>query len=96
MLTFKKLSRDSGAANGTSLQGQVEASYDELVQAFGQPTFGSGDGKTQASWVLSFDGLIATIYDWKENVGPKEVTDWHVGGKSVNAAVLVQQVLNDL
>jgi len=64
-------------ANGTSLQGYLNISYDELKAAFGEPE--SGDGyKVDAEWIfLVADGITdtpsglepVTIYNWKN--GPR-------------------------
>jgi hypothetical protein len=72
-------------ANGTSLQGYVQAYYHQLVEVFGEPE-GGGD-KTTVEWCLSFeDGTVATIYDWKEYETPMGLHRWHIGGRN-NLAV---------
>lgn len=67
---------------GTSFQGTINTSYDRLVETFGSPTTTSSlDGKTQVEWHLKFeDGVIATIYDWKEDGHFSGVSEWHIGG----------------
>jgi hypothetical protein len=80
-------------ANGTSLQGYVEAYYHQLVEVFGEPE-GGGD-KTTVEWCLQFaDGTVATIYDWKEYETPMGLYRWHIGGKNRRAVGLVQQAFN--
>ena len=67
---------------GTHLQGHFTATYDELVDAFGEPTYKAEDAggfdKVWTEWNLEFkvptedgdfDSVTATIYDWKEE-GP--------------------------
>ena len=72
-------------ANGTSLQGYVQAHYHQLVAVFGEPQ--EGGDKTTVEWVLKFaDGTVATIYDWKEEQTPEGMYHWHIGGRS-NLAV---------
>ena len=79
---------DFHRANGTSLQGYIDATYGQLVDLFGPPD--AGGDKTQAEWCLEFeDGTISTIYDWKELSPPELVTDWHVGGFGKRAVKLV-------
>jgi len=74
-------------AIGTGLAGYMEISYEHLVQLFGQPnvvhpdTGPSGDGKVKAEWVMSIDGIIFTIYDYKSDLDPADHTDWHIGSK---------------
>lgn len=65
---------------GTSLSGYIDATYDELVAAFGLPE--SGDGyKTKADWRVVIDGWAVTVYDWKIDGSPVESnTEWNVGG----------------
>ena len=80
-------------ANGTHLQGNVYATYDQLVARFGEPE-GGGD-KTTVEWVLKFeDGTVATIYDWKEYETPTYMYDWHIGGRNKTAVARVQQALS--
>lgn len=70
-------------ANMTFLIGEIEATYDEVVAVFGEPHVeGSGDDKIQVEWKFAFNdtGDIFTIYDWKENDKPEDVTNWHIGG----------------
>ena len=79
---------------GGWLQGRVDASYSDLVSAFGSPTHhGSGDGKTQCEWCLRINGVMATIYDWKEDRQPQAVRDWHIGGTTPEAAEMVRGAL---
>jgi len=77
-------------ANGTCLQGYVQAYYHQLVAVFGEPE-GGGD-KTTVEWVLAFaDGTVATIYDWKEWETPIGLYMWHIGGHSKAAVDRVQR-----
>jgi hypothetical protein len=82
-------------ANGTSLQGYVEAYYHQLVEVFGEPE-GGGD-KTTVEWVLSFeDGTVATIYDWKEYETPTDLYRWHIGGRNSRSVNLVNQTFKQV
>lgn len=74
--------------NDTSLMGYIDIEYDKLVSLFGEPTDSDGY-KVDAQWDIEFeDGLIATIYNWKdgknyngeEGLDVTEITDWHIGG----------------
>ena len=79
---------DWEVVNGTSLQGYINATYDQLVERFGQPE-GGGD-KTTVEWMLQFeDGTVATIYDWKVDETPTYMYNWHIGGKNKNAVTRV-------
>ncbi len=87
-------------ANGTSYKGRLAASFNQLVQVFGQPNAGpSGDGKVFNEWVLKTeDDLVATIYDWKLDFDvketPDEVYDWHIGGHKSQVVTDVLDAMN--
>ena len=75
---------DGVDVSGTTLQGFITCSYDTLCQVFGEPV--SGDGyKTRAEWNgKTPDGVVFTIYDWRERKGIGDVTDWHIGGNDLS------------
>lgn len=78
----------------TGLQGYVEATFAELVEAFGKPNGeASIDGKVFNSWVIMVDGLLCTIYDYKENLATGKTEEWHIGGKAKACAQLVTEAL---
>ena len=86
-----------GNIGGTSNQGSIEATYDQLVAVFGDPLNGPDDvegDKVSCEWDMKFkDGTIATIYDYKEGgVTPRGLYDWSIGGKSFKAVSLVRRV----
>ncbi len=88
---MKFTSADWTDANGTSLQGYVQAHYHQLVAVFGEPE-GGGD-KTTVEWVLQFaDGTVATIYDWKESETPMGLYHWHIGGRDSTAVSRVTAI----
>lgn len=81
---------ESNRQSGSCLQGYMTASYDELVEKFGEPYKAEQQGgfdKVWTEWNLCFEtdeGYVdATIYDWKEN-GPEASRHgqyrWHIGG----------------
>jgi hypothetical protein len=86
-------------ASGASLKGYIQASLEQLYDAFDDAHFfrPSSLEKVQIEWILKFeDGTIATIYDWKK--GGKipysdEVVEWNIGGHSSEAVTLVRQAL---
>jgi hypothetical protein len=90
-------------SNGTSYQGKINASYSDLVEIFGKPLEGD-EYKTDAEWIVVFrDGLVATIYNWKdgknylgdEGLAVEQIEDWHVGGKSSQSLDRIVQVLKN-
>ena len=45
---------------------EIRVDYDTLVKVFGEPhSTGGYTCKTDAEWGFDFDGVIATIYNWK-------------------------------
>jgi hypothetical protein len=67
MNVFKNLKEARNAKDFTSLKGYITATYSQLVEELGEPTFNtpSDDGKTQVEWVVEFENNYYTIYDWK-------------------------------
>ena len=75
---------------GTSLQGYIKASYEQLLQTFGAPNSTLCDNyKTDVEWAFEFaDGTVATLYNWKngknylgdEGLELNDIYEWNVGG----------------
>jgi len=96
---------EGGDANMTSLQGYVKASYDDLVDLFGEPTYtGSGDDKVDFEWVLTIEGPdgadVATIYNWKDYDNGLEAQsnpfyNWHIGGHTKLVVAAIQEYLDE-
>lgn len=89
--------------NMTSLQGYIDIEKRFLVELFGEPIMGSGDGKVTNEWMVLIedeDGELhpVTIYDWKVggNNRGDDWSDWHVGGRSPMATALLGQLLTEL
>jgi len=85
MKNFKVLSNKETASSGTSLQGYINATYSQLLEALGEPTYNepSGDDKVQVEWVVEFNDNFFTIYDWKtgsREYTENELTMFNVGG----------------
>lgn len=71
--------------NMSAYQGYAIVEYDKLVELFGEPERFQ-EGKVQAEWLIEFDdGVVASIYDWKEDIKPEAVKIWHVGGHEKHA-----------
>jgi hypothetical protein len=86
---------------GTYFLGKIQASYDEIVSLFGKPYDGD-KCNTDAEWDILFeDGVVATIYNWKNGVNhcglsgtPVEhIYEWCVGGKKLAALHRVMDLL---
>ena len=84
----------TAGASGTSLQGKIFASYNDLERMFGKPAYeGIGD-KVTTEWIIEYQvsddegeskyGTF-TLYDWHfaRNLHDNyAVTQWNVGGNS--------------
>lgn len=80
--------------NGTSFQGYAYATMQQLKDLFGEPELNtSADGKTAHLWVVNIEGVIATIYDYKENLDTGKTEAWHIGGYVAAASTLVNQIV---
>lgn len=94
-MTYQVISNNGKVANGTSFQGYVQVSYDQLVRTLGQPNGATQDGKVQAQWILKFeDGQVATIYDYKSEEQKEDIIVWHIGGKSKGVVIPVNQIFS--
>jgi len=83
---------DAPSTSGSSLKGYIHATYSQLVDLLGQPTFDepSGDDKTQVEWIVGFEDEygntnVFTVYDWKtydRNYTENRLSTFNVGGKT--------------
>lgn len=80
---------------GTCLQGQIkDTSYNELRHCFGEPHFSDmNDEKITKEWVITIEGVVCTIYDWRRGRTPLKDTAWNIGGTSRLSARLVESYL---
>ena len=80
--------------SGFSFKGVLVISYDNIVELIGEPNPGDGE-KTDASWLITFDGEPFEIYNWKdgknylgaEGLEVEDITNWHIGGRDYDKAV---------
>ena len=87
--------------NGTSLRGHFQKPYAKLVEIIGNPNAMSDGYKTDVEWAFERDGVVATIYNWKN--GPnyigrgtiKDIDEWNVGGHSGQAMDVVSLLLKE-
>jgi hypothetical protein len=94
---IKKINSNDIEISGTCLKGYVKTTYKELIAKFGKPIY-TEDDKVLARWVIQFeDGLIATIYVYRENRIPREEYNWHIGGPcKTNDEEVVSRIENVL
>lgn len=73
---------------GTSLQGELRASYAQLVSLFGRHHYNDGY-KSDAEWCFMTPAGVVTIYNYKdgrnycgrkEGIPLQQIEEWHVGG----------------
>lgn len=85
---------------GTYGQGNLNVNYRMLKQIFGKPDDGyhSGDYKIRKHWTISIDGVVCTIYDWKQgkhySYRPLKHSTWSVGGSHPISRRLVQGLID--
>lgn len=80
-------------ASGTSLQGYIETTYEDLLTVFGEPHIYQGD-KTTVEWRFETDnGIRFMIYDWKQCKTPLNIYSWHIGGSSLDAVSTVVSIM---
>lgn len=86
---------------GSSLLGVIEATYERLVEMFGEPFKGDGE-KTDAEWQILLDnGHPVAIYNYKDGFAYngasgkliKDITDWHVGGHYEDDLQVVEELV---
>lgn len=80
------------------LQGSIQATYGQMVAAFGEP-LQINEARASVEWQLQFaDGTRANIYDW--NRGSEQDRDfvfgWRIGGTSPHCVGLVHQAFRRL
>ena len=83
------------------LQGHITCPFSLLITLFGQPE--AGDGETSdAQWSIEFDdGVIATLYNWKNGISyggrlapqVEQITKWNIGGFDIAAVDHVKNIL---
>ena len=92
-----QISTSTETINGTCLQGYVEATYEQMVRAFGLPDNKDIDhDKVTNSWTITIDGLLCTIYDYKMNLNTGEIENWHIGGHAKACLQMVQESLDEV
>ena len=86
--------------------GNLRVDYATLKKVFGKPSINNGNGKgskIRKEWIISIDGVVCTIYDWKQGYDytkpkggmPLKRTRWSVGGSHRISFRLVQGVIDD-
>ena len=104
IMKFESIEGWDKRANGTCLQGYINGSYHELVDAFGPPISGNDKYKTDAEWLLILnDEVVVTIYNYKSGknylgangLNVEDIDRWHVGGKNTQGLLLLDEHFED-
>ena len=84
---------------GTSYRGHFYLPYARVIELLGQPNAQSDGHKTDLEWSFEKDGVVATVYNWKNGpnyTGKGSVEDiniWNIGGFGVRSVYLVSDML---
>jgi hypothetical protein len=86
---------------GTSVQGRIHYSFDQIVDLLGAPHHLYEDSektvppRTRCEWDIVLNGEPISIYDHCEyEKSVKEVDCWHIGGRSVKAVQLFMEFIS--
>lgn len=90
-VTTKGVNNGLVEGRNTSLNGDLNINYDELIEVFGEPTHSTDSDapKTRREWELiveldNGDNIGIDIYDYEHNydgIAVDEVEDWHVASE---------------
>ena len=89
---------------GTCLKGELDISYDRLVEIFGTPNLDNGDCyKTDANWGGYVDNEVFTIYNYKtgknyngaDGLETKDIRDWHIGGRNYSVFEKISEYIDN-
>ena len=90
--------------NGTCLQGYRKTTFSLLNKVFGKPNYYGGAGdKVDVEWGLKIEGIIVTIYNWKngkcylgdEGKEIEQIENWHIGGRGYDSVMMVEDAIDD-
>ena len=79
----------------------INTSIKKLTKALGEPSIqdNTGEDKVNIEWdVITKDGVVGTIYDWKEyrKLGENEIVQFHIGGNSKEDTLKIKSELMKL
>ncbi len=88
--------------NGTSFHDVIiKTSINQLTKILGEPSIqdNTGEDKVNVEWqVITEDGVVGTIYDWKEyrRLDRDDLVEFHIGGYNKNDTLIVKDKLKQL
>jgi len=80
--------------SGSSLQGYTNLSFKALVELLGEPDYYDGSDKVYHEWAVVIEGVLVTVYDYKENGRTTKGYDWHIGGNGRMAVTAFNELLD--
>ena len=101
---------DALNTNGFHYISSITATYDQLVEIFGKPTYTDADPyeKVNAEWTIESKVITDdaededdyfykgfTIYNWKTGYIPTEEYEWHVGGHDYEAHEIASAIFEN-
>ena len=98
MKNLESAVRESG---GTSHQAYIDATYEEIVDALGQPNCPVDEHKVDVEWAFRLDDTVFTIYNWKNGynycgesgTAVESMNHWHVGGFNSDAEIAAHEAV---
>ena len=94
--------------NNTSLAGEIQATFEQLLETFGTPLGQSADNKVDVEWNVEVEGHKSpiTIYNWKNGVAylgkdglnPTDIMVWNIGANQKGkflASETIQTILDE-
>lgn len=99
---------DSFNKSGSSYQGSINTTYDELKEVLGEPSYTDADpyAKVSCEWVLNVKVLDdfaededdwsyeqMSVYAWKYGRIPTEECQWNIGGFNFDAGTFVKEII---
>jgi hypothetical protein len=88
--------------NGTSFYDvTIKTSINQLTKVLGEPSIqdNTGEDKVNVEWeVITEDGVVGTIYDWKEyrRLDGDDVVEFHIGGFNKSDTLIIKNELKQL
>lgn len=76
----------------TCLAGHIQATREDIIRAFGEPSQKDHSEKIKQYWQVQFkNGQVATVYDWRREATPVngEIYAWHIGARNRATVQLV-------
>ena len=79
----------------------IKTSINQLTKVLGEPSIqdNTGEDKVNVEWhVITEDGVVGTIYDWKEyrRLDRDDLVKFHIGGFNKSDTLIIKNKLKQL